>query len=161
MLMRGLTRFCGGVVMAAELMLSQHFSLPELTATKVRAFNQPNAECLANLVRLASVLERVREVLGDKPVIINSAYRSPGVNAAVGGVKNSSHLMGLAADFVCPDFGSPLEVCEAVRGSGVALDQLINVRDSFVHLGIANPMRGQLLTIDKHGTRVGLHKSRG
>jgi uncharacterized protein YcbK (DUF882 family) len=69
----------------------------------------PEASELANLKRMAAVMEMVRTILG-KPIHVDSGYRSPFVNASVGGVSTSAHCRGLACDFVCPAFGTPAEV---------------------------------------------------
>lgn len=53
-----------------------------------------------NLIELAQNLEVIRKELGDRPITINSGYRSPEHNKAVGGSNNSYHLRGLAADIV-------------------------------------------------------------
>ena len=45
---------------------------------------------------------------------ISSGYRCPELNSAVGGSPTSQHCMGLAADFTCEDFGSPLEIAQAL-----------------------------------------------
>ena len=86
--------------------LSTNFTLEELTASataKVRGIsNRPSLEVLGNLKRLADELEKVRHALGDKPLHIHSGYRSPNLNAAVGGSKSSYHMLGLAADFDPP-----------------------------------------------------------
>jgi uncharacterized protein YcbK (DUF882 family) len=55
-----------------------------------------------NLVKLLTVLNRVRE-LYNNPMIISSGYRSPNKNAAVGGAKKSNHMMCLAADIADKD----------------------------------------------------------
>lgn len=80
-------------------MLSPHFSLAELCVTQVRsAANDPSAEVIANLRRLcAELLEPVREIVG-VPLMVTSGYRSPAVNAAVGGSKTSAQVHGHAAD---------------------------------------------------------------
>jgi hypothetical protein len=80
--------------------LSEHFSLEELTFTQHRNIdNTPNAEQLANLKdRLAPKLEEVRGIVG--PMHVNSGFRSEALNKSVGGAKNSSHVLGLACDFV-------------------------------------------------------------
>ncbi|MGB4467574.1 MAG: D-Ala-D-Ala carboxypeptidase family metallohydrolase [Azovibrio sp.] len=140
--------------------LSNNFTLDELTVTDTGLFNTPNAEHLANLVKLADTLEKVRAVLGGKPIKINSGYRSVDVNKTVGGARASAHLTGMAADFVCPGFGSPLEVCQAVKEAGITLDQLIHEHGRWVHIGINQSPRMQYLTIDKQGTRTGLLEAR-
>ena len=84
--------------------LSEHFTLEELTATSHRQFdNTPNASELANLVRLAAFLEQVKTVLGGKPVMINSGFRSKQVNDSVGSKDTSQHRIGCAADIRVPE----------------------------------------------------------
>ena len=85
--------------------LSEHFSLQEMTKTSVKGFNNiPNAEQTNNLKRLCGWLEELRQEWnntygdGDDPIIINSAFRSPSINKAVGGASTSNHLTGCAAD---------------------------------------------------------------
>ena len=82
--------------------LSANFSLKELTksdtATRLGIDNTPDEEALDNLKTLCDkVLQPVREHFG-KSVTVNSAYRSPESNAAVGGSKTSDHCKGMAAD---------------------------------------------------------------
>ena len=82
--------------------LSPNFTLEELTASETAARNgldnTPGPIAYQNLVRLANFLEEVKKVLGGKPVMINSAYRGPEVNAHVGGQKASQHLVGCAVE---------------------------------------------------------------
>jgi hypothetical protein len=82
--------------------LSANFTLKELTksdtATRLGLDNTPNDEALENLKTLCEkVLQPVREHFG-KSVTVNSGYRSPESNAAVGGSKTSDHCKGQAAD---------------------------------------------------------------
>jgi len=88
--------------------LSPHFTLGEMTKTSVRAKNVPNAAQVENLRRVCRWLERLRRRWnerygdGEDPIVVNSGYRSPAVNRAVGGVATSNHLTGCAADIrVC------------------------------------------------------------
>jgi uncharacterized protein YcbK (DUF882 family) len=53
----------------------------------------------ANIKKLVPQLEKIRAASGNRPMRINSGYRSPAQNTAVGGVKNSYHMQGMAADF--------------------------------------------------------------
>ena len=84
--------------------LSEHFTLGELTKTRVNIENVPNEAQVENLKRLCRWLEQLRRRWnnlygeGNDPIIINSGYRSEAVNKAVGGVKGSNHLTGCAAD---------------------------------------------------------------
>ena len=137
--------------------LSEHFSLEELTHTDHRQFdNTPNATEMANLVRLAGFLEEVKSVLGNKPVMINSAFRCKEVNDAVGSKDSSQHRIGCAADIRVPSM-TPDEVVKAVIASGIGYDQIIREFDRWTHISIPsvagdNP-RKQALIIDKQGTR--------
>ena len=118
--------------------LSQHFTLEEFTNDN----EKPNERALANLFALANELEIVRRLLGDHPITITSGLRSPSRNAAVGGVSNSQHLVGQAADFQHQTI-SPhgiLEILTAKRAH-LKIDQLIRYK-THVHLSIAEKPRG-------------------
>ena len=123
--------------------LSPHFTLEELTHSEIAVrkgiANTPDADTVENLKVLASSLERVRHVLGS-PIIVSSGYRSPKVNSTVGGSPTSSHLFGYAADFICPGFGTPREICEAIRASGIDYDQIIE-EGTWVHFSADPRMR--------------------
>lgn len=137
--------------------MTPHFSLAELTRTDHRTLdNTPDPAALANLHRLAAFLEQVREVLGGRAVVVNSAYRSKAVNDAVGSSDKSQHRLGCAADIRVPGM-TPDAVVRAVMASGLAYDQLIREFDSWTHISIpalpAEP-RHMALIIDKTGTRL-------
>jgi hypothetical protein len=137
--------------------LSPHFTLEELTHTDHRQFdNTPNATEIANLVRLANLLEEVKTAIGGKPVIINSAFRCKQVNDAVGSKDSSQHRIGCAADIRVPSM-TPDEVVKAVIASEIGYDQIIREFDRWTHISVpntagANPRR-QALIIDRSGTR--------
>ena len=90
----------------ADIKLSEHFSLRELCKTKTGIENVPNEEQVNNLKRVCGWLEKLRKRWndlygeGDDPIIINSGFRSPEVNRAVGGATLSNHLTGCAVDYV-------------------------------------------------------------
>ena len=137
--------------------MTPHFTLQELTVTQHRQFdNTPNETETANLQRLAEFLERVKEVLGGKPVIINSAFRSAQVNAAVGSKDTSQHRLGCAADLRVPGM-TPDAVCRALIAAQLPYDQIIREFDAWTHVSITNhanhPPRRQALIIDKQSTR--------
>jgi len=138
--------------------LSEHFTLEELTHTDHREFdNTPNDEEMANLVRLADFLEKVKEVLGGKPIIVNSAFRSAEVNRAVGSSDRSQHRRGCACDFRVPGM-TPDQVVRAIIAANLPFDQCIREFDRWTHISIpntedANP-REMALIIDKSGTRA-------
>jgi hypothetical protein len=120
--------------------LSEHFTLEELvfsqTASRRGIDNEPPAEIVVNLRRLAVVLEEVRALL-DAPVLVSSGYRSVALNRAVGGAKNSAHVRGLAVDFTAPVAGTVLQVARRVAGSRIAYQQVIHEYGAWVHLGLA------------------------
>ena len=137
--------------------LSKHFTLAELTVTDHREFdNSPTQEEISNLQRLAQLLEQVKEAIGGKPVMINSAFRCKQVNDAVGSKDSSQHRKGCAADLRVPGM-TPDEVVRAVIAAGLPYQQLIREFDRWTHISITNeenaePKR-QVLIIDKLGVR--------
>lgn len=141
--------------------LTPHFTLDELTASETAERqgwdNTPNDAELENLKRLADLLEQVKTVLGNKPIMVNSAFRSKKVNDAVGSKDTSQHRLGCAADIRVPGM-TPDEVVRAVIKSGVAYDQIIREFDRWTHISVPNsvdtPPRKQALIIDKTGTRL-------
>lgn len=138
--------------------LSEHFTLEELTHTDHRELeNIPNEQELANLKRLAEFLETVKSVLGGKPILVSSAFRSKAVNDSVGSKDTSQHRVGCAADLRVPNM-TPDEVVKAIIASGIGYDQVIREFDRWTHISIPNKLfdspRKQALIIDKQGTRV-------
>ena len=137
--------------------LTPHFSLEELTHTDHRTLdNTPNEAELTNLKRLAEFLEAVKTVLGGKPVIVNSAFRSKAVNDAVGSKDTSQHRTGCAADIRVPGM-TPDEVVKAIIAANLGHDQVIREFDRWTHVSLPNNTtdkpRLQALIIDKQGTR--------
>lgn len=125
-------------------MLSEHFSLAELTKTNTGLANVPGPEVMGRLENLARNMELVRAFLG-KPVDPSSGYRSLAVNMKVRGSKTSDHMNGDACDFTCPDFGTPLEVADALHSSGIKFDQLI-LEYGWVHISFGPRMRQMSMT---------------
>jgi len=139
-------------------LLSPHFSLEELTVTDHREFtNEPNDLEKNNLKRLAELLEQVKRLLGDKPIMVNSAFRSKQVNDAVGSKDTSQHRIGCAADIRVPSM-TPDEVVKAVIASDIPYDQIIREFDRWTHISVPNEPNGkprrQALIIDKQGTKI-------
>ena len=137
--------------------ITPHFTLQELTHTDHRKFdNTPDDLALANLKRLADLLEQVKVVLGGKPIMVNSAFRCKQVNDAVGSKDTSQHRLGCAADIRVPGM-TPDQVVRAILASTIQFDQLIREFDSWTHISVANtidtPVRRQSLIIDRAGTR--------
>lgn len=128
----------------ATAQLSANFSLEEFTKTGTGLPNQPDGKMLETLRATARRMEEVRSLLG-RPILINSAYRSPAVNQAVRGVSTSAHCLGLAVDFVCPAFGSPHQVAKVLARSKIKFDQLI-LEYGWIHISFDPRMRQQCLT---------------
>jgi hypothetical protein len=138
--------------------MTPHFTLDELTHTDHRTLdNTPNETELANIQRLAEFLEEIKTLLGGKPIMINSAFRSKAVNDAVGSKDTSQHRLGCAADIRVPSM-TPDAVVRAIVASDLGYDQVIREFDRWTHVSIPNePARAprkQALIIDKQGTRL-------
>ena len=130
--------------------LSRNFWLAEMTASdtarELGYDNDPTVEHLANLRTLALGLEQVRAILGANPIRIESAYRNPRVNKAVGGVPTSAHAIGLAADFVVAGL-TPLTVARKLEASKLVFDQLIlESGRGICHISFAPLLRREVLT---------------
>ena len=151
--------------------LSPNFTFEELTHTDHRELDNTPTEhekcvidgkevtvnAVANLTRLANFLEEVKKVLGGKPIMVNSAFRSEAVNTAVGSKNTSDHRRGCAADIRVPGM-TPDEVVRAIIASGLAYQQVIREFDRWTHIAIPThdgdvPKMSKLI-IDKQGTRA-------
>lgn len=122
------------------------------TSAKTADGNIPSHVHIENLKRLCRWLERLRKrwneryagskmadgrwKMGDDPIIINSGYRSPAVNKAVGGAQNSNHLTGCAADIRC------LGIEQALRYATILLDISDESREDFDELLLERSPRG-------------------
>ena len=137
--------------------LSAHFTLEEFTTSQTAARrgidNSPAADVLERMKKTAQGLEAVRVRLGCAPITVTSGYRSPALNAAIGGAAQSQHMTGEAADFICPRFGSPAEIAAALVDSGIAYDQLILEFGRWIHISFSDTPRHHALSIDRTGTR--------
>jgi uncharacterized protein YcbK (DUF882 family) len=138
--------------------MTPHFTLEELTHTDHRTLdNTPNETELANIQRLAEFLEELKTLLGGKPIMVNSAFRSKAVNDAVGSKDTSQHRIGCAADIRVPGM-TPDQVVRAIIASDLGFDQVIREFDRWTHISIPNQASGtprkQALIIDKAGTRL-------
>lgn len=121
------------------MQLSEHFSLEELVysqmALRKGLSNTPDEVQVRNLTRLAITVLEPGRILTGVPWHIDSGFRGPLVNAAVGGALNSAHLDGRAGD-VLPK-GKPLrQVFDILRQSDLPYDQIIIECDAWIHLAI-------------------------
>lgn len=128
--------------------LTNNFTLEELTASPYALRNglnnQPtDHEVLINLQVLAEGLERVRGVI-DCPIHVTSGYRSPKVNAGVGGAKTSAHMRGLAADILVANI-APKALCKIIEANKdvILFDQLI-YEGTWTHIAFAEDAEPRL-----------------
>lgn len=119
----------------------KYFTLAEFlasaTAKRLDINNTPTFEIVENLNRLASYLDEIRTKYGS-PITVTSGFRSVPLNKAVGGVANSQHTKGLAADLVCSDMEKLLTTIKQLGG----FDQLITEhrkgsKSYWIHVSIA------------------------
>lgn len=131
--------------------MTKNFTIEELTrssfARRNNIDNIPNTEQTRNLYSLALNLEYIRALLGDCPIIITSAFRNTEVNTGVFGSSTSSHIDGLAADFVPKNDNSLRENAKTIRESALEFDQII-IYKTFIHIGFDEKMRRQVIYRD-------------
>ena len=149
--------------MAETIRLSKNFALSEMvksaTAERLNVDNSPSDIHLVNLTHLAiHILQPVRDEFG--VITINSGYRSPSLNAKVGGSKTSQHCNGQAADF--ESFSTPNPDLAKWIANNLEFDQIIlefydgvNPNSGWVHCSY-NLMgnRKKILTALKTGGKV-------
>jgi hypothetical protein len=151
--------------------LSDHFTFEELTHTDNRVLdNTPTTmencivdgkpeviNAIANLPRLAEFLEQLKIVLGGKPIMVNSAFRSEALNSSLGSKNSSDHRRGCAADLRVPGM-TPDDVVRAIIASDLPYAQVIREFDRWTHVAIpthpGDVAKKSKLIIDKAGTRA-------
>ena len=140
--------------------LSKNFTLEEMvasaTATRLGIDNTPTEAVKQNLARLATqVMQRIRDRWG-QPLIVSSGYRSPALNAAVGGSKTSQHCLGQACDFhaVNRAYNGKLYalIQEMVRKGEITCGQIIweygtKQNPQWIHVSLPGGHRNQFLKI--------------
>lgn len=138
--------------------ITEHFGWNEAVFTTQRDprtgllfDNTPGPEEGARLVHTFKRMEDVRTYFG-RPIIVHSAYRSPAVNAAVGGSATSQHMRGEAVDFHVLNIDVP-NVFQALRTSSIPYDQLIEEAGTWVHISFVrgSPRRQALRMAIKNG----------
>lgn len=134
----------------------KHFSLSEFikseTAQHLGVDNIPDFDDVARLVDLCEfVLDPIRVKWG-QPIIISSGYRDPAVNSAVGGVPNSAHMIGAAADICLPSWSkrSITELYHLIEQMAnddeIDIDQVIFYRKKkIIHVSNEIPTRHQFI----------------
>lgn len=118
----------------------KYFTIKELSrstkAKKLGLDNTPTTQAVENMTRLINVvLDPLREAYG-KPITVNNGYRSPALNKAVGGVKNSQHMTGEAADIAVGTKEGNKWLFDYIKDN-LPYDQLIDEYDySWVHVSL-------------------------
>lgn len=116
--------------------ISENFELKEFTESSIAKLkgieNNPGVQEVRSVENLVTKLLQPLRELYNKPMRINSGYRCPELNVAVGGVSTSQHVKGEAADVACEH---PKELVECLKRSGLDFDQCIQY-SSFVHLSL-------------------------
>lgn len=114
--------------------ITKHFNLSEFQSKDGATMPEPVKK---NIIELAKNLEVIRAYF-DSPIKINSAYRSPAHNAKIGGVKNSQHILGKAADIVITG-RTPREMAKGIESlidQGKIKQGGIGIYPTFVHYDI-------------------------
>lgn len=115
--------------------MKNYFNVLELIKTDTGLKNVPPMFSVVNwnLIQLVAVLDVIRHLVGCA-VIVNSGYRSEEVNAAIGGVPNSLHIQGRAADITCSRFSSLKSICKDYHQKGILVECVIH--DNYIHVAI-------------------------
>jgi len=129
--------------------LTDHFSLEELTfsstALRLGIDNTPGPEIVNHLLIAAVGMEHVRELLGNIPIHVDSGYRCMELNSAIRGASHSAHMQGYAVDFICPKFGTPLLIVQAIASSDIQFDRCI-MEGRWVHISFDPKLRREVET---------------
>lgn len=137
-------------ILIKRKMKKSYFTIDELCVTSQKGIdNTPTPEARKNLQQLIdNVLNPAREAYG-QPIFVSSGYRSPAVNKAVGGVSNSQHMKGQAADLQTRQGTQANRALFNIIKRQGNFDQLINEYNySWVHVSYnPNGNRGQILNI--------------
>ena len=132
-----------------DIRLSAHFKLIEFLNLQKYADNMPTMQAVVNLTYgCHMLLEPARKVVG--PIIINSGFRCSRVNALVGGVSNSQHLLGQAADIRPRDLAKFQQLIDFLQHHPQT-DQLLT-GSGWLHISWSP------LTPPRHFIRLGYYK---
>ncbi len=125
--------------------LSDHISLDEMTRTEVRLFIEQNKleaiEFIPSLRRVAlELVEPIRFLFHNDPIIIHSGFRCPALNQAVGGSPTSQHMVGQAVDFDIDTWATPngrMEALRLIADSQIKFRQLL-IEGGCLHISLPN-----------------------
>lgn len=129
--------------------LSPHFTLSDATfsstAVRLGIDNTPSEEQRVNIYQAVEHLEEIRKFLGF-PIHVDSWLRCTALNDVMHGSNDpGGHVSGWAIDFICPQFGAPLQICKAIAASGIKFDKLVN-ETGWTHISFHPAMRQIVLT---------------
>lgn len=128
-----------------NILLSPNFSLQEMiesgTAIRLSINNTPSLDIIKNLKRLCAYLETARTAFQahfktSVGLVVTSGYRCPELNKAVGGVPDSAHVQGLAADVHAAGI-SQTALTDFLADTLTGYDQIIN-EGTWTHIGLTN-----------------------
>lgn len=154
------------------MQLSKNFSVAEFTASATaksrKIDNTIPADKWADAVLTAEMMERIRAHLSQLagrtiPISINSAWRCPELNRAIGSSNGSDHVKMAAVDFEASVFGSPYQIAKALLPAldPLGVGQIIYENfggDGWVHCSRIKPAKtvNRVITITPHGTQAGI-----
>lgn len=121
-----------------------YFNVKEMTKSQTAELyhidNNPTEKVIGNLKKVMYILDMVRVHIG-KPILINSGYRCEKLNEMVGGVQNSMHTKGLAADFKTGEKEDINKMFEFLKKNKkeFKIKELINYKN-FIHMGVSETL---------------------
>jgi len=150
--------------------LSEHFTLAEAITSQEAArrgiANIPDDVMIVELMKTATFMEGVRRALGSHPIVVTSWYRCEELERVVAGLRPAQkstghHPLGAAVDFICPGYGTPMDIGLRLRGmvDELSIGQLIYEYQRWIHIsriGVPRPDVNRVITIDIRGVRSGI-----
>lgn len=121
-----------------------YFNIKEMTESQTAKVyhidNTPDEKVIGNLKKVMYILDMIRTYIG-KPILINSGYRCQKLNNIVGGVQNSMHTKGLAADFRTGEKEDIDTMFKFLRKNqkNFKIIELINYK-TFIHMGVSETL---------------------
>lgn len=124
----------------------KYFTFKEMIVTDTGLENTPNWNQIDNIKRLIiDLLDPIREKW-NKPIKVNSGFRSESVNSAVNGARNSQHKTGEAADITTGNSTDNKRLFDMIVSSGLTFDQLIDEKNfAWLHISFSTRNRQQIL----------------
>lgn len=121
-----------------------YFTIKEMTKSQTAKLyhidNTPTEKVIGNLKKVMYILDMARVHIG-KPILVNSGYRCQKLNEMVGGVQNSMHTKGLAADFRTGEKEDINKMFEFLKKNqkDFKIKELINYKN-FIHMGVSETL---------------------